>query len=323
MDTADAIMTLQGALECTDWDMFVNSTCSIDELVETIGDYINFCVESTVPKKTTKIFPNNKPWITKRVKEIINRKKLVYARKDRDQFKTIQKELRSIIRIERENYRRKIEKHFTMNNMKKVWTSMKLMSGYSCKNKSVSSLPEPTMDYADNLNTFYNRFNCHDFSVELENVKDQLKLISENQEQTFQTTEDQVRSLFNKVNPNKAVGPDSISPRILKLCSNQLAKIFSVIFNMCFSSQTVPAVWKKSCIVPVPKKNVITCMNDLRPVALTSAVMKVCERIVLQHLKKLVINFIDPLQFAYQQNRSTDDAILILLHKIYSHIDKN
>jgi hypothetical protein len=31
----------------------------------------------------------------------------------------------------------------------------------------------------------------------------------------------------------------------------------------------------------VPKKTTVTCLNDLRPVALTSHVMKVFERLVL------------------------------------------
>ena len=57
-------------------------------------------------------------------------------------------------------------------------------------------------------------------------------------------------------------------------------------------------------------------MNDLRPVAFTSAVMKVCEYVVLCKLEKLVKDYIDPLQFAYRKNRSTDDAVF------YSHLEK-
>ena len=63
-------------------------------------------------------------------------------------------------------------------------------------------------------------------------------------------------------------------------------------------------------------------MNDLRPVALTSAVMKVCERVVLCKLEKLVKDCIDPLQFAYRKNRSTDDGVLYSLENIYSHLEK-
>ena len=46
-------------------------------------------------------------------------------------------------------------------------------------------------------------------------------------------------------------------------------------------------------------------------IALTSCVglMKVSERVVLQHLQDLVADFTDRLQFAYRKHRSLDDAI--------------
>ena len=50
--------------------------------------------------------------------------------------------------------------------------------------------------------------------------------------------------------------------------------------------------------------------------------MKVCERVVLCELEKLVKDYIDPLQFAYRKNRSTDDAVLYSLESIYSHLEK-
>ena len=74
--------------------------------------------------------------------------------------------------------------------------------------------------------------------------------------------------------------------------------------------------------MPIPKQPVISSMNDLRPVALTSAVMKVCERMVLHKLEKLVKDYLDPLQFAYRKNRSTDNAVLYSLDNIYSYLEK-
>ena len=50
--------------------------------------------------------------------------------------------------------------------------------------------------------------------------------------------------------------------------------------------------------------------------------MKVCERVVLCKLEKLVKDYIDPLQFAYRKNRSTDDAVLYSLENIYSHLER-
>ena len=63
-------------------------------------------------------------------------------------------------------------------------------------------------------------------------------------------------------------------------------------------------------------------MNDLRPAALTSAVMKVFERVVLIHFQVLVTDFLDPWQFAYRRNRSVEDAVLHVLNSIYAHLDK-
>ena len=75
-------------------------------------------------------------------------------------------------------------------------------------------------------------------------------------------------------------------------------------------------------IVPVEKRKLVTGMNDLRPVALTSCVMKVFEKVVLSHLQAEVAAFMDPFQFAYQKRRSVDDAILYVLNNLYSHLDK-
>ena len=111
------------------------------------------------------------------------------------------------------------------------------------------------------------------------------------------------------MNPNKATGPDNTAPP----CAGQLAYIFCIIFNACFFTNTVPTTWKTACIVPIPKRPIISSMNDLCPVALTSAVIKVCERVVLCKLEKLVKDYLDPLQCAYRKNKSTDDAVLMMM----------
>ena len=77
-----------------------------------------------------------------------------------------------------------------------------------------------------------------------------------------------------------------------------------------------------SHIIPVPKRFPVTVMNDLRPIAMTSTVMKIFERIVLNIIVPEVAEFIDPLQFAYRKNRGVDDALLYLLNRLLSHLDK-
>ena len=63
-------------------------------------------------------------------------------------------------------------------------------------------------------------------------------------------------------------------------------------------------------------------LNDYRPVALTSVIMKCFERLVKDHITSTLPAPLDPLQFAYHPNRCTDNAIAITLHTALSHLDK-
>ena len=69
------------------------------------------------------------------------------------------------------------------------------------------------------------------------------------------------------------------------------------------------------------KNTKVTCLNDYRPVALTSVAMKCFERLVMAHVNTIIPETPDPLQFAYRPNRSTD-AISIALNTALSHLDK-
>ncbi len=62
-------------------------------------------------------------------------------------------------------------------------------------------------------------------------------------------------------------------------------------------------------------------MTIILHLALTSTVMKVFERLVKNHICSSIPATLDPLQFAYRPNRSTDDAISQVLHSSLSHID--
>ncbi len=113
-----------------------------------------------------------------------------------------------------------------------------------------------------------------------------------------------------------------MSPACLKSCADQLAPIFTQIFNRSLELCEVPSCFKCSTIIPVPKKPKITGLNYYRPVALTSVVMKSFERLVLAFLKASTGPLLDPLQFAYRANRSVDDAVNMGLHFILQHLDR-
>jgi hypothetical protein len=101
---------------------------------------------------------------------------------------------------------------------------------------------------------------------------------------------------------------------VLQACSDQLAGVFTDIFNMSLIESVIATCFKQTTIVPVPKNTKATCLNDYRPVALTSLAMKCFERLVMVHVNTIIPETLDPLQFAYRPNRSTNDEISIALH---------
>ncbi len=83
----------------------------------------------------------------------------------------------------------------------------------------------------------------------------------------------------------------------------------------------VPTSFKKSIIIPVPKNSTPYCLNDYWPVDLTSIAMKVFERLLKNRICSSIPVTLDPLQFAYCPNRSTDNAISQVLHSSLTYID--
>ncbi len=98
----DSTARLQGCFDCTDWDVFRNSCNSLDELTDVVTSYVSFCVDIVIPVKKCKVFPNNKPWVSKQLKHALNEKKRVYFQGDFAGRKEIQRTVKSEIRKARE-----------------------------------------------------------------------------------------------------------------------------------------------------------------------------------------------------------------------------
>lgn len=88
-------------------------------------------------------------------------------------------------------------------------------------------------------------------------------------------TAQQVSFILRKQKIRKAAGPDGVSPATTRYGFEQLSSILADLFNQSLSKSVVPVCFKTFLvIIPVPKKQKISCLNDYRLVALTSVVMQ-------------------------------------------------
>ncbi len=219
--------------------------------------------------------------------------------------------LRRAVKAAKLRYREIIESHFQLNDSRRMWQGLRTICAFGNKS-SAEVRADPLL--ADELNTFYCRFECNGGSATLPiSASGSSRQSSDNH--VITVSEDEVRRALKRVNVRKAAGPDGITGRLL------LAGLFTSIFTESLTNSVVPT--SESVIIPVPKNNKPSCLNDYRPVALTSIVMKVFERLVKNLICSSIPVTLDPLQFAYRPNRSTDVAISHVLHSSLTHIDSS
>ncbi len=310
LDQSDAI--LQDCFDHVDWDMFrAASDEDIEAFSDTVTCFIRKCIEDVVPTKTIRIYPNQKPWINSDVRSALSARTSAFKSENTDDRKQASYDLRRSIKAAKRQYKNKVEEQFNNNNPRSMWQGINNITGFK-ENKPATvniaaSLP-------GELNTFFARFEA-DNTAHTENAP---TAAAEEVSPLSLSVTDVTRS-FKQVNIRKAMGPDGIPGRVLKACAFQLAGIFTDIFYLSLSLSVVPSCFKKSTIVPIPKKNKITCLNDWRPVALTPIFSKCFEKLIRDYICSVLPASLDPQKFAYRS--STDDAIAFTLHTALSHLE--
>ncbi|KAK1802517.1 hypothetical protein P4O66_021800 [Electrophorus voltai] len=355
--TDQSVAALQDALDDADWDMFQRSTDDVSEFTEAVVGFIGKLVDDTIPRITIKKFSNQKPWVDRTIREALNSRTAAYnagiISGNMDEYKSAAYGVRRAVREAKRGYGKKLETQFQQSGSRSLWQGLWMITDYRSPPSGLMSADE---SLANELNTFFARFEATSSSANASSTNansasansanaNSANANSANangasangtigaangtcagptiEQRPLIITESDMRRVFKRVNTRKAVGPDGICGRVLKACADQLAPVFTDIFNLSLTLGIVPSSFKRSTIVPVPKKpRPSSDLNDYRPVALTSVVMKCFEKLVRDFITSSLPASMDPLQFAYRHNRSTDDAIAHLLHTTLTYLDE-
>ena len=167
----EKIDELKFCFDTTDWNVMIDSCSDIDSAVDVISSYITFCEDSIIPTKEIKLFPNNKPYISKSLKQTINEKKKAFMIGDKREGKEIQRKLNAEIREGKKVYRQKVEKKFEEGEMRGAWEGLKILTGQKKSTASTCGMTEgERVEFSDKLNEFYCRFERDDLGEELDSV---------------------------------------------------------------------------------------------------------------------------------------------------------
>lgn len=121
-----------------------------------------------------------------------------------------------------------------------------------------------------------------------------------------------VLKLLQKLNPNKAAGPDNIRPKILKELAIEIAPILTIIFRRSLETGEVPPDWRSANVSPVYKKGDRYKAENYRPISLTCICCKLMEHIVTSHIMDHANrnNILYPLQHGFRSKRSCETQLI-------------
>lgn len=129
-------------------------------------------------------------------------------------------------------------------------------------------------------------------------------------------TQKDVRRALLSLDTRKASGPDNIPAIMLKVCAPELVPILTRLFKMSYSAGMVPSSWKSALVHPIPKKGDRSDPSNYRPIAITSLLSKVMERIINTQLLSYLEDhqLISDHQYGFRHGRSAGDLLVYLTH---------
>ncbi|MGL4677181.1 MAG: reverse transcriptase domain-containing protein, partial [Brevinema sp.] len=129
-----------------------------------------------------------------------------------------------------------------------------------------------------------------------------------------------------KLSKPSAPGDDNIIYEMMKEL-NPSGKVFLLnMFNRIFESGVLPKSWKTAIIIPILKKQKEpTNIKNYRPIALTSCVCKLMEKIINTRLTWYleINNILSPDQYGLRKQRSTTDSLFRLTNEIQKGFTTN
>ena len=128
---------------------------------------------------------------------------------------------------------------------------------------------------------------------------------------------------LKNLNSNKAYGPDTMHPFLLKHCAEAFAIPLTLIIRASLTNSQLPVQFRSANITPLFKKGDKTLLSNYRPVSLTSIPCKIMENIIRAKMQEYLYknNLLAREQHGFVRNKSCTTNLLESLDFISTNLD--
>ena len=316
------------------------------DISEQFGDFyfkLNGCVDRHAPIK--KLTPKelktiSKPWISPAIVKMIKLRNKFFKRKKRQPNNEDVKRVYNLFRNRTIRELKKSKKNYYSeyfaehsNNIKKIWSGIReIVNLKNSTSQKITQLKINGMDI-DNPSDITTNFN--DFFINIgpdtdskipvsQNIIPEAFLKERNQMDFVlaHVTEVEVLEIINTLD-NKAMGPNSIPLKLLKLIPDLIIIPLCRLINKSFSSGKFPDLLKIVKVIPIHKGGSTQDMNNYRPISLLSIFDKIIEKLMHKRLYTFLEDnkILYDKQFGFRKNNSTVFSLIEITEKIKESID--
>ena len=138
-------------------------------------------------------------------------------------------------------------------------------------------------------------------------------------------TEEDICQSIGKISENSAPGPDGIPAILLKRCCNALKLPLRLLWERSLELGEIPTGTKLGVITPVHKGGARNEAKNYRPISLTSHIIKVFERILVNRIVDFLEaeQLLNDNQHGFRRGRSCLSQLLNHYHNLLALMEKN
>jgi hypothetical protein len=295
---------------------------------------INNGLDSIIPLRNKTVRLNEPPWMNTTLKGLIRKRQKVLNQKSTTEFKRLRNQINRQRKKCRAKYYENSVHHLKQCKPSAGWKEVKKLRGMNVIGGTSDEIVKALRpgdypsrsDKRDLANEINNAFLAPMARyAPLSSVPRQHFIQPAQSDTVITVTSNAVFQNLLKLNPKKDHGPDGIPSWLPKENADLLAGPIAAILNCSYRECTLPPVWKKADVVPIPKEKPIQDINrQLRPISLTPILSKLAEEfVVMIYVKPAVMELIDSKQFGTVPDSCTTYALISMLHTWNKDTDGN
>ena len=320
---------LKEYLSKVDWERDLDIT-DINTQYEKFMKFLNEGIDKFIPKtKQKRIRSNHKKWFNSRCVKARADKELLWKRYKRHPSAAAlerYKEARNSYTRETRETIRNFEKDIIEKSEKEPKLFYNYIKSKTKKKEQISTITDEgvTYDNEKDMSEILNKNFQSVFTNEPSFDVNQEAPIPKQRLGGIKLTKERVLKALKNIDKSKAMGPDEISPWILKECAEELGQPIFMIFTNSLQQGKLPKIWKKANITPLYKKGNKSNPLNYRPVSLTSVLCKVLEKLIREEWVDMLEkqNMLTGKQFGFRQGRSCVSNLLCFYDRVTDSIQE-